>query len=93
MRKIGVDGDSHRLTSLAKAVPPKRLTCCTNRSAPSGSWTFGSGTGHHLAMEVADDEALAAQKGIYEELGYTDCSEIKDRITSTPSTAAVPAGF
>ena len=25
------------------------------------------------------DEALAEQKGLYEELGYTDCSEIKDR--------------
>ena len=28
---------------------------------------------------MPNDEALAEQKGIYEELGYTDCSEIKDR--------------
>ena len=28
---------------------------------------------------MPSDEALVEQKGIYEELGYTDCSEIKDR--------------
>ena len=44
-----------------------------------GSWGFGAGTGHHLALEVESDEKLAEQKGLYEELGYTDCSEIKDR--------------
>jgi glyoxalase family protein len=32
-----------------------------------------------VALEVSDDKALASQKGLYEELGYTDCSEIKDR--------------
>ena len=32
-----------------------------------------------MALEVDTDEALAEQKGLYEELGYTDCSEIKDR--------------
>ena len=30
-------------------------------------------------MDLESDEKLAEQKGIYEELGYTDCSEIKDR--------------
>ena len=44
-----------------------------------GSWGFGAGTGHHMALEVENDEKLAEQKGAYEELGYTDCSEIKDR--------------
>jgi glyoxalase family protein len=46
---------------------------------PQGSWIFGSGTPHHLALEVPNDEALAEQKALYDELGYTDCSEIKDR--------------
>jgi glyoxalase family protein len=32
-----------------------------------------------VALDVPDDEALAQQKAYYEELGYTDCSEIKDR--------------
>ena len=44
-----------------------------------GSWGFGAGTCHHLALEIDSDEQLAEQKGMYEELGYTDCSEIKDR--------------
>jgi hypothetical protein len=40
---------------------------------------FGAGTGHHVALDAGTDANLAEQKGIYEELGYTDCSEIKDR--------------
>ena len=31
------------------------------------------------AQQLRNDDALAAQKAIYEELGYTDASEIKDR--------------
>ena len=38
-----------------------------------------AGTAHHLALNVPTDEDLATQKAIYDELGYTDCSEIKDR--------------
>src|SRR5439155_819377 len=45
----------------------------------TGSWGFGAGTAHHLALDIETDEALAEQKNLYEELGYTDCSEIKDR--------------
>ena len=46
---------------------------------PQGSWIFGEGTPHHVAMNVPTDEDLMTQKGIYDELGYTDCSEVKDR--------------
>src|SRR5262249_8797342 len=38
-----------------------------------------AGTGHHMALDAGTDENLAKQKDLYEELGYTDCSEIKDR--------------
>ena len=34
---------------------------------------------HHIAFNVETDDALVAQKALYEELGYTDASEIKDR--------------
>ncbi len=57
----------------------KTVTLVHEPDRPSGSWTFGAGTAHHLALELESDEKLAEQKGIYEELGYTDCSEIKDR--------------
>ena len=58
-----------------------------------------------MALEVENDEKLAEQKGIYEELGYTDASEIKDRMyfhsvycrcpggILVECAATVPAGF
>lgn len=58
-----------------------------------GSWTFGAGTVHHLALWVADDEALSAQKAIYEELGYTDASEIKDRFYFHSMYVRSPGGI
>src|SRR5581483_262371 len=33
----------------------------------------------HMAFNVGSDEDLKWQKGYYEELGYTDVSEVKDR--------------
>lgn len=77
-RKTGVDGEYHRFeVDTGGAAKTIILHHEPNRSA--GSWGFGAGTGHHLALEVANDDELTAQKTIYEELGYTDCSEIKDR--------------
>jgi glyoxalase family protein len=77
-KKTGVDGNYHRF-EVGKGGAAKTVTLLHEPERPSGSWTFGAGTPHHLAMDVPNDEALAAQKAIYEELGYTDCSEIKDR--------------
>ena len=77
-RKTGVDGAYHRY-EIGKGGAGKTLVLVHEPDHPSGSWGFGAGTVHHVALEVADDNALAAQKGLYEELGYTDCSEIKDR--------------
>ena len=66
---------------------------------------FGSGTFHHIAFHVDTDEDLVQQKALYEELGYTDASEIKDRYyfhsmyVRSPGgilvecTANVPGGF
>ena len=70
-----------------------------------GSWGFGAGTAHHIAFNVETDDALVKQKAVYEELGYTDASEIKDRFyfhsmyVRSPGgilvecTANVPGGF
>jgi len=72
---------------------------------PQGSWTFGSGTAHHIAFNVETDDALIEQKALYEEMGYTDTSEVKDRFyfhsmyVRSPGgvlvecTANVPGGF
>lgn len=77
-RKAGADGPYHRY-DIGDGGPVKTIVLHHEPDRHQGSWGFGAGTGHHLALEVDSDEALAEQKGLYEELGYTDCSEIKDR--------------
>jgi glyoxalase family protein len=77
-RKTGVDGQYHRF-EVGKGGAAKTVVLHHEPDRSSGSWGFGAGTGHHLALEVANDEELAVQKTNYEELGFTDCSEIKDR--------------
>jgi len=77
-KKTGQEGNIHRL-EVAGGGAGKTITLIHEPDKPSGSWTFGAGCAHHVAMNVPNDDALAEQKGVYEELGYTDCSEIKDR--------------
>jgi glyoxalase family protein len=103
-RKTGVDGAYHRF-EIGAGGAGKTLILLHEPVRPSGSWGFGAGTAHHVALDVADDEALAEQKGLFEELGYTDCSEIKDRnyfhsiYTRSPGgilvecAATAPGGF
>jgi|SRR5579863_393935 len=77
-RKTGVDGPYHRF-EIGKGGAAKTVTLLHEPERPAGSWTFGAGTPHHMALEVPTDDDLATQKALYEELGYTDCSEVKDR--------------
>jgi glyoxalase family protein len=77
-RKTGVDGAYHRF-ELGPGGANKTIILVHEPDRPAGSWTFGAGTAHHVALDAGTDEALAEQKNLYEELGYTDCSEIKDR--------------
>lgn len=77
-RKTGTEGPYHRF-EIGEGGPVKTLILHHEPDKNQGSWGFGAGTGHHMALEVDSDEALAEQKVRYEELGYTDCSEIKDR--------------
>jgi glyoxalase family protein len=77
-RKTGVDGPYHRF-EIGGGGAAKTLVLLHEPERRAGSWGFGAGTGHHLALDIGTDEALADQKNLYEELGYTDCSEIKDR--------------
>ena len=77
-KKTGTDGRFHRF-EVGSGGAARTVTLAHEPDRPAGSWTFGAGTAHHLALEVESDEKLAEQKGFYEELGYTDCSEIKDR--------------
>jgi glyoxalase family protein len=44
-----------------------------------GTWRFGEGTVHHAAWDVGDGTTQVDLKNFLEGLGYTDCSDIKDR--------------
>lgn len=77
-RKTGTDGPYHRF-EIGAGGAAKTIVLLHEPDRPQGSWIFGAGTPHHIALNVPSDEALAEQKALYDELGYTDCSEIKDR--------------
>jgi glyoxalase family protein len=77
-RKTGTEGPYHRF-EVGEGGPMRTLILHHEPDRTQGSWGFGAGTGHHIALEVDSDDALTEQKALYEELGYTDCSEIKDR--------------
>ena len=78
-RKTGVDGPYHRF-EIAGGGPSRTLDLHHEPDRLPGSWGFGAGTAHHIAMNLEDDETMVKQKARYEELGFTDCSEIKDRV-------------
>jgi glyoxalase family protein len=46
---------------------------------PPGTWRFGEGTVHHAAYDVGDGASQQQLKDWLEGLGYTDCSDVKDR--------------
>ena len=71
----------------------KTITLVEEPDRKQGSWGFGAGTVHHIALWAADDDALAQQKAIYEELGYTDASEIKDRFYFHSMYCRSPGGI
>jgi glyoxalase family protein len=103
-RKVGVDGPYHRF-AVGDGGAGKIIDLHHEPDRLPGSWGFGAGTAHHIAMNLETDEAMIKQKAIYEELGFTDCSEIKDRFyfhsmyTRSPGgiliecTSNVPGGF
>ena len=91
-RKTGVDGAYHRFET-GTGGANKTVTLLHEPERPAGGWTFGAGTVHHIALWGADDAALAKQKEIYEELGYTDASEIKDRFYFHSMYCRCPGGI
>jgi glyoxalase family protein len=77
-RRVGVDGPYHRF-EVPGSGRARVLDLLHEPDRPGGSWGFGAGTVHHLAFNVDTDDALQRQKAIYEELGFTDASDLKDR--------------
>jgi glyoxalase family protein len=76
--KVGVDGAFHRF-EVPGGGPATAIDLLHEPDREPGSWGFGAGTAHHIAFNLETDEALVQQKALYEELGFTDASELKDR--------------
>jgi glyoxalase family protein len=89
--KTGVDGPYHRFEAGDGVGGVIDLHHEPDR-AP-GSWGFGAGTAHHIALNLETDDALAEQKAKYEELGFTDASEIKDRFYFHSMYVRSPGGI
>jgi glyoxalase family protein len=87
-----VDGAYHRFET-GSGGANKTIMLLHEPDRPAESWTFGAGTVYHIALWGADDKALAEQKEIYEELGYTDASEIKDRFYFHSMYCRCPGGI
>ena len=91
-RKVGVDGDYHRF-ELAGGAFDHTIDLHHEPDRAPGSWVFGAGTFHHIAFHVETDAELVQQKALYEELGYTDASEIKDRFYFHSMYVRSPGGI
>lgn len=59
--------------------PGKTVLVRHDPDVAQGSWIFGEGTVHHVALAVKDDAEQAELRDHIVGLGYTDCSELKDR--------------
>lgn len=77
-KKTGEEGRFHKY-DIQDGGPCKTVILRHDPDVPQGSWTFGEGTVHHVAFQVANDEVQMKLKLFLEGLGYTDASEIKDR--------------
>ena len=90
-KKVGVDGPYHRFQAGDGIGNIIDLHHEPDR-AP-GSWGFGAGTAHHVALNLETDDAMLKQKAVYEELGFTDASEIKDRFYFHSMYVRSPGGI
>ena len=57
----------------------RRIDILHEPGVPAGTWRFGEGTVHHVAYDIGDAKSQQDVKDWLEGLGYTDCTESKDR--------------
>jgi glyoxalase family protein len=77
-RVAGKEGGRTRY-SIRDGAPGRIVEIAHDADLPQGTWRFGAGTVHHIAFHVDDAATQASFKAYLEGLGYTDCSEPKDR--------------
>ncbi|MEX0859940.1 MAG: VOC family protein [Cucumibacter sp.] len=77
-KKVAEDRKYHKY-HIQGGGPCRTVVLRHDPDLEQGSWTFGVGTVHHVAFQVANDEVQMQLKLYLEGLGYTDVSESKDR--------------
>jgi glyoxalase family protein len=79
LKRVATEGDYSRWAFNGNAESGRFVDVKHEANMPNGTWTFGEGTIHHCAFEVADLDVQANVKMNLEGLGFTDTSDVKDR--------------
>jgi glyoxalase family protein len=77
-KEAGSEGASQRF-EVGSSGRGRYVELVHDPDSPAGTWFFGEGTVHHCAWDIGDADAQTKMKGWLEGLGYTDCTEPKDR--------------
>jgi glyoxalase family protein len=76
--KVGSDGAYLRF-AIHGGGAGRTIDLLHQPEVKQGTWAFCQGVVHHVALAVPTEKEQLAVKADLEGLGYTDCSEIKDR--------------
>ena len=77
-KAVGSEGPSQRF-DIGTTGRARSVEIIEDKTTPPGTWFFGEGTAHHCAWDIVDSEQQMELKTWLEGLGYTDCTEAKDR--------------
>jgi glyoxalase family protein len=77
--RVASEGSRHRYQVGTDEGHGRWIDVLHEPGVPAGTWRFGEGTVHHVAYDVVDATRQQELKDWLEGLGYTDCSESKDR--------------
>ena len=77
-KRAGSEGASQRW-EVGSTGRGRHVELIEDPDEPPGTWLFAEGTVHHCAWDIGDSDAQIGMKGWLEGLGYTDCTEPKDR--------------
>ena len=83
-------GDTH--FHVGKGLPGQVVEVLHTPDLPQGSWTYGEGSVHHVAFDVAGDQAQKEYKDYLEGMGFTDVSDQKNRNYFMSVYFRTPAG-
>jgi glyoxalase family protein len=77
-KKVGTEGKYTRFV-VGDGGAQRTVDLLHEPEKKQGSWNFAPGIVHHVAFAVPNDKIQLEVKAHLEGIGYTDCSEVKDR--------------